>query len=483
VLGVADATLSAGTGPVTFKGTVDSATSGGFGLTFTASGLTTFNAAVGTTALKSLTSNGGGTTRVAGGSVRTTGDQQWHDDSIELPVGTTFESLAGGIFAGGTTLFAAPSQAVAFAAATGIGTAANPIRIAAAGVTAAVTGPSGDIHLVGVGDLRVGAAGLTAPGTISLAASGDIRVPSGGRIAAGSVPGRGVTATKPIHWSILNRDDAGSGSLRQVIDNANTTGVAGVVVFSGSTNEFAVGNRLPVIATPLTIDGTGHGVVIDANRQVDAGLILQAAANGSVVRGLTVRNFTGFGITLDGVPNAVIDRNTVTSLNTETSMGLLARGDLAGTRVVGNTFSGGLRGALLDGARNLVFGEIGKGNVLSNNRAAPSNPSFAGTGIRAQGVLTGTVVAGNTFTANNYGFAFIGANNLRLEQNLFTRNSVAGIYVEGDSRGSSQVRNEFGKSRADRNKVNLLRAQGSKFGGAIVTAVGQPQVSVKKNRK
>jgi nitrous oxidase accessory protein NosD len=164
-------------------------------------------------------------------------------------------------------------------------------------------------------------------------------------------------------------------------------------------------------------------------------------------------------------------------------MGLYAAGDLTGTRVVGNTFSGGLRGALLDGARNLAFGQFGNGNTLSNSRAAASNPAFAGTGIRAEGNLSGTVVAGNTFTGNNYGFAFIGANSLQLRQNVFTRNSIAGIYVEGDSRGSNQSGNAFGTTRADRNKANLLRSQGARFGGAVVTPAGQPQVSVVQKRK
>jgi parallel beta-helix repeat protein len=110
----------------------------------------------------------------------------------------------------------------------------------------------------------------------------------------------------------------------------------------------------------------------------------------------------------------------------------------------------------------------GLGNTLSNNLSAPSRLDFAGTGIRAQGLLTGTVVAGNNFTGNNYGFAFIGAQNLRLERNTFTRNNVAGIYIEGDSRGSVQTGNSFGGPRQDRNKAHVLRARGSQFGGRPV---------------
>ena len=75
-------------------------------------------------------------------------------------------------------------------------------------------------------------------------------------------------------------------------------------------------------------------------------------------------------------------------------MGLYATGDLTGTKVTSNTFSSGLRGALLDSARNLVFGEAGRGNTLFNNRPVVGS-DFAGTGIRAQGNLAGTTVRAN----------------------------------------------------------------------------------------
>ena len=476
----ADAALSAGAGAISFARSLD----GGFNLSVNTTGTATFGGKVGDgTPLASLTTDALGTSIVTGGLVRTSGQQIWQDDVVLLGNDTDFRSVNAAIASGAATTFTSVGKTASLTAATGIGTAANPIRLAVTDVTAEITA-TGDIYLVGAGDLVIGTAGLRTPaGQISLGASSDIRVPSGGRIAAGSVAGKGVTATKPIRWSLLGTGDSGAGSLRQVIDNANTTGVAGVVVFSGAANTFVVASRLPAIASPLTIDGTGHGVVIDANRQVDAGVILQAAATGSVVRGLSLRAFTGFGITLDGVRNALVDRNTVTSINTETSMGLYATGDLAGTRVVANTFAGGLRGALLDRARNLAFGQIGQGNVLSGNRAAPTNRNFAGTGIRAQGDCAGTVVAGNVFTQNNYGFAFISARDLSLTGNSFTRNSIAGIYIEGDSRGSSQVASTFGRG-AERNKKDIVRVTRSTFGPvAVSVAAGQAGTQAKKKSK
>jgi parallel beta-helix repeat protein len=285
--------------------------------------------------------------------------------------------------------------------------------------------------------------------------------------------GGAVSLTDPIHWRVSSLADSGAGSLRWAIANANASNFRGKIVFEmfgpllspPVQGVIHLQSVLPTVATNLLFDGTVADIVLDGGRRVATGLDYGSAAAGSVLRRVTLRNFTGFGVQLVAAQNVLVDTITVQSLNTSTSMGLYAAGDLSGTKVVGSTFSGGLRGALLDGARNLAFGELGsgKGNTLSNNRAAPGQPKFAGTGIRSQGDCTGTVVEGNAFTSNNYGFAFIAARNLTLRNNTFTRNGTAGIFIEGDSSGSTQAGNTFGTG-SQRNKVNVLRAKKSRFG-------------------
>ena len=71
-----DTTVSTGSGNITFNGTVNGTQS----LTANSTGITLFAGAVGnSTALTSLTTNAGGTTRINGGSVRTTGAQNYND--------------------------------------------------------------------------------------------------------------------------------------------------------------------------------------------------------------------------------------------------------------------------------------------------------------------------------------------------------------------------------------------------------------------
>jgi parallel beta-helix repeat protein len=390
---------------------------------------------------------------------------------------------------------------VTLRAATGIGSG-NPLEIVAASVEATTTG--GGIGLAAIGDLSIGAGGLSAPGSVALSATGSIRVPSGGAITSGA----GVTANKPILWSVLNTADSGVGSLRQVIANANATGVESVASFTGKNLVFTPAAPLPMITTKFTIDGTAHEIVIDGRNTIATGLSLSAGSAGSGIRGITVKGFTGTGIVVDGSTGTTIsgcviqangnglsatgnlaattvvgntfdrnlsygivlsaarglavDANTVTSVNSSSSMGLYATGDLTGTKVTSNTFSSGLRGALLDSARNLVFGEAGRGNTLLNNRPVAGS-DFAGTGIRAQGNLAGTTVRANTFSGNNYGMAFINAQNLAFggpaadDRNTIQNSSITAIYVEGNCTGSTATGTAYGPGNA----TTILRVKGS----------------------
>ena len=147
-------------------------------------------------------------------------------------------------------------------------------------------------------------------------------------------------------------------------------------------------------------------------------------------------------------------------------MGLYATGDLTGTTITATTFSGGMRGALLDSAKNLVFGMVGRGNSLLNNRSAPGT-SFAGTGIRAQGDLAGTTVRANTFAGNNYGMAFVNARNLVFggttagRGNTITTSSIAAVFIEGDCTGSSATGTTYGTG-PQANAKKIQRTSGAK---------------------
>lgn len=364
-----------------------------------------------------------------------------------------------------------PLGTVRLDAATGIGQAAAPIGIEATGVTAATA--AGGIYLRAAGEpsnLWIGGDGLKAPGAIGLDARNVIGVAPGGRIQAGG----GVTSTVPISWTVNTAADGGPGSLRQILLNVNEVGNATATGFDALLKVDVVAAASPVgvvftLATPLpeiraAVEFVGFGVVLDGASRVSNGLVLGDAASGTTLQGVALRNFREYALQLRSARDVTVDRVRVTGLNLVTSMGLYATGDLAGTRITGSEFTGGLRGALLDGARGLRIGSTDPnlGNAFSTNRAVPNRPAFAGTGIRAQGDCAGTVVEGNVFNGNNYGFAFMAARNLALRGNSFARNSIAGIYVEGNSLGSTQSGNTFATTNGQRNKVNVARARNAR---------------------
>lgn len=387
----------------------------------------------------------------------------------------TVASSAGAIVGGPTAAIRTPDGTIRLDAATGIGTRTSPIGIEAAGVSAATTAGGIFLRAVGpAGNLWIGPAGLSAPaGAIGLDARNMIGVFAGGRIQAVAA---GVTSTIPISWSISTTNDGGAGSLRQIIlnlnevGNANTAGLDARLAFEISsaavipvTTVFRLATSLPEIRAAVEI--IGFGIELEATAAAATnGLVLGAAASGSTLQGVTLRNFREYGLQLRSAQSVTVDRITVRSPSQTSSMGFYATGNLTDTRITGSVFTGGLRGALLDNARGLRVGSLGRslGNTFADNQSLPRQPNFAGTGIRAQGDCSRTVVEGNTFTNNNYGFAFMAARNLALRNNTFTKNTIAGILIEGNCAGSSQSANTFGTG-GDRNKTNVLRAKNSIF--------------------
>jgi filamentous hemagglutinin family protein len=121
---------------VTFNGTVDGAQT----LVVNAgSGATTFGAAVGgTTALTSLTTTGGGTTAINGGSIRTTGVQTYNE-AVILGAADTLTGVNvtfNGTLDGANTLIVNDSGATTFAGVVGGGTPLTSIITDAAGSVA-----------------------------------------------------------------------------------------------------------------------------------------------------------------------------------------------------------------------------------------------------------------------------------------------------------------------------------------------------------
>jgi nitrous oxidase accessory protein NosD len=242
----------------------------------------------------------------------------------------------------------------------------------------------------------------------------------------------------------------------------------GLVFGPGSAGSTLRGIRFQGFAAAAVVLDSSPGTLVDGITVVNSGTGLEAFGDlaGAVVFGSTFTNQFGFGIALFGATGLTVEGNTVTSRRSATSMGFYATGNLTDTLVVSNIFRGGLRGALLDSARGLTFGAIGRGNQLLGALTLPRT-QFAGTGIRAQGDMAGTTIQSNLFSGNNFGMAFVNARGLRFggstlaEANRIVRSRTAGIVIEGNNQGSQRLRTLFGAGR-ERNRTNIVRRRGAR---------------------
>src|SRR5262249_34752180 len=119
-------------------------------------------------------------------------------------------------------------------------------------------------------------------------------------------------------FAVTTPDDAGPGSLRQAILDANTNPGLDVIAFNiggGGAQTIRPASALPEITDPVTIDGTTQpgfagSPLIELNGKLftDAPGLLITVGN-STIRGLVVNGFSGSEIHLRGASNNLIVGN------------------------------------------------------------------------------------------------------------------------------------------------------------------------------
>ena len=188
------------------------------------------------------------------------------------------------------------------------------------------------------------------------------------------------------------------GSLRQVILNANAIAGTQTVDFSVGTGQVTInvsGSALPAIDGTLFLDGrTQEGysgtplVLIDGNNTVGNGLTLTANADGSTIRGLIIRDFSVYGISIQAnSDNNVVYGNYLGGLDfSGNDAGISEGNDGAGLRVDG---SGNTIGSATLADRNVISRNAGDGVYVG-----------AGDANVIIGNYIGTNAAGNALAAN-----------------------------------------------------------------------------------
>ena len=282
----------------------------------------------------------------------------------------------------------------------------------------------------------------------------------------------GVLAT----YTVTNTNDAGAGSLRQAIADANGNAGADTIAFNIGTGAqtISVASLLPDIIDRVTIDGSTQGgyagaplITLNGGATVQDGLRLYSGSDGSTVRGLVVQNFTQ-----DGIDIAYSDGNTVAGNRIGT--------DAAGTAAAGNgqgvniwAASNNVIGGTAPADRNVLSGNSGQGvyigfatstgnQVLGNHIGTTASGSGA-LGNSVSGVLIEAGAAGNTIGGSVAGAA-----------NVISGNGVAGVYLE--SAGNTVSGNLIGLNAAGGAKlangvgVYINNVGGNSVGGTTALA-------------
>ncbi len=300
------------------------------------------------------------------------------------------------------------------------------------------------------------------------------------RLFAVVLPGLVASPLLPAAtFVVTNRNDAGAGSFRQAILNANSNAGADRITFNITGTPPLVispATVLPAVTDTVAIDGTtqpgysGAPLVALSDGQIVGaanGLTLQAP--GCEVRGLVISRFRGSGILISSSGNVVAGNY----------LGVTP----SGTAALGNAVAGI---TILGAANNLIGGtNAADRNVISGNDYGIFVTGFGSSGNVIAGNLIGTDVTGTFDVGNtNHGVLLdnvsgnwiggtvpgarnvISGNNragVFLNEALTTGNQVAGNFIGTDITGTTNIANET-------NGIVLQNATANLIGGATTGA-------------
>ena len=283
-----------------------------------------------------------------------------------------------------------------------------------------------------------------------------------------------------------NSQGATECTLRAALEEANALAGTYTIEFdmpsteaghSGGVWTIAPSNAFPAISSPAIIDAatqTGYSgspiVILDGGGAGPSdGLVLDASADGTTVRGFLIRDWSGDGIEIrTGSDGNTITANYIGSLTaTGVDAGGAERNSGYGIRVLGAT--------------NLVGGPASAdGNVISGNGTGSTGGIFvsgaSASGTVVQHNLIGTDSSGATAVMNNlHGIRIQNATNTDVFDNLVSGNNIHGVYVfDNGSTGTEILRNTIGTNAgataALPNGFDGIRLEG----GSTNTVIGSP---------
>ena len=213
-------------------------------------------------------------------------------------------------------------------------------------------------------------------------------------------------------FTVANTNDAGLGSLRQAIIDANASTGADVIDFavpgcgpgSASVCTISLSSALPVISGTVAIDGQlaggAPGIHLDGSGfggRNNNGLTFASGAGGSSVEGLSISGFPGRAIQSNGASNLLINNDVI---------------------------SGNAR----EGVRLFFASDV---EITNNDIQGNGGTSIFGTGSDGMTIL-------NNILSNNGagGVSMADVSGSRIQNNIIENNPAGGITMTGGSSGN-----------------------------------------------
>jgi hypothetical protein len=259
----------------------------------------------------------------------------------------------------------------------------------------------------------------------------------------------------PQTFTVTNLNDAGAGSLRQAILNANANSPAADTINfqAGLTGTITLTTGELVISDSVTINGPGAGVLSVSGNNANRVLTLVGGALN--LSNLTItggNSASGGGGILVGGGNLILVSSTITG-NSATDFGgginILASGTatITNSTISGNTAPIG-GGIVADGTTSITNSTV-SGNTATSN-------SGTGGGIDSEGNLTVTnsTITGNQVPNgnNNGGGILKTANSASIINCTITQNSAAGVASSSGlfrANGAITIRNSIVAANQD----------------------------------
>lgn len=310
-----------------------------------------------------------------------------------------------------------------------------------------------------------------------------------------------ANASRAATFTVTTAADSGAGSLRQAIldTNANGTSETDTIAFAvaaAGVQTIALASELPVIISPVLIDGYSQPgaspntltsaannavilICLDGGNRTFQGLRFGFGADGSTVRGLAVQRFRN-GIHISAIAADFKGSSLVTGHADPVTDLVTIVGNFIGTDAAGLTDLGNRTGIFVEGVSDNVIGTdtpAGR-NVISGNEV----------GILIEQVATQNTVAGNsigvaadgmTALGNSIGIYIQGSHENHVQANVISGNTgtaeSAGIVVEGASIGNWIDANFIGTARGGTGTIPNacgMRIAGDERGSPSDTTIG-----------